>query len=273
MKITMHLCSVVMILAILFCSCTVAKDDGKGEDVRITWSYDTDKNELSVDIDNRSSHGIEADIASVSLEQADENGDFSTTIEKMSQFSNRLSIDKGKTGTASISLSREGITTLETDTVYRLTLPYYRNDNDGTVSDINKTVIMHNFTPRKMTDAQKAGNNAALCEDIRITWSYDAEKNEVGALIENHSAHDIEIPFTFVPWVDRVEADGKYTQLIDGANVFTSFRTVKSGENSTETASLDFYKVEQLESGKTYRFSFTYTYNNDTTTIHTAFAA
>ena len=88
------------------------------------------------------------------------------------------------------------------------------------------------------------------CEDIRITWSYNAEKNEVSALVENSSAHDIEIPFTFVPWVDRVEADGKYTQLIDGANEFTALRTVKSGENSTETASLDFYKVEQPEAEK-----------------------
>ncbi len=111
------------------------------------------------------------------------------------------------------------------------------------------------------------------CEDIRITWSYNAEKNEVSALVENSSAHDIEIPFTFVPWVDRVEADGKYTQLIDGANEFTALRTVKSGENSTETASLDFYKVEQLGSGKTYRFSFTYTYSNDTTTVYAAFTA
>ncbi len=273
MKITVRLCSVMLLFVMLFCSCATEKDDGKSEDVRVTWSYNAEKNELSVNIDNFSSHGIEADLAAVSLEKADENGDFAAAAEKMSQFSDRLTVEKGKTGTAEISLSREGISPLESDTVYRLTLPYFRSDAGGAVTDIDKTVIMHSFTPRKMTDAQNAEGNTAKSEDVRITWSYNAEKNEVSALIENKSAHDIDIPYSFVPWVDRVEADGKYTKLIDGANVFTAIKTVKSGESLTETASLDFHKVEPLESGKTYRFSFTYTYKNDTTTVYTAFTA
>lgn len=110
-------------------------------------------------------------------------------------------------------------------------------------------------------------------EDVRITWSYDAEKNEVKVNIDNKSSHDIEIPFTFVPWVERVEPDGKYTALIEGANMFPTFKTVKSGESLTETASLDFYEVAPLESGRTYRFSFTYTFKNNTTTVYTSFTA
>lgn len=103
-------------------------------------------------------------------------------------------------------------------------------------------------------------------EDVRITWSYDAEKNEVKVNIDNKSSHYIETPFTFVPWVDRVEPGGKYTALIEGA-----LKIVKSGESLTETASLDFYKVSPLESGQTYRFSFTYTFKNDTTTVYHTF--
>lgn len=108
-------------------------------------------------------------------------------------------------------------------------------------------------------------------EDVRITWSYDAEKNEVKVNIDNKSSHYIEAPFTFVPWVDRVEPDGKFTALIEGALMFSTFKTVKSGESLTETASLDFYKVAPLESGQTYRFSFTYTFKNNTTTVYHTF--
>ncbi len=108
-------------------------------------------------------------------------------------------------------------------------------------------------------------------EDVRITWSYDAEKNEVKVNIDNKSSHYIETPFTFVPWVDRVEPDGKFTALIEGALMFSTFKIVKSGESLTETASLDFYKVAPLESGQTYRFSFTYTFKNDTTTVYHTF--
>ena len=47
------------LFTLLFCSCAPAKDDGKSEDVRITWSYDAEKNEVKVNIDNKSSHYIE----------------------------------------------------------------------------------------------------------------------------------------------------------------------------------------------------------------------
>ena len=108
-------------------------------------------------------------------------------------------------------------------------------------------------------------------EDVRITWSYDAEKNEVKVNIDNKSSHYIETTRPFVPWVDRVERDGKYTALIEGVTIFPTLNTVKSGESLTETASLDFYKVAPLESGQTYRFSFTYTFKNNTTTVYHTF--
>lgn len=262
------------VLALLLCSCSISGGSKNSADVRIKWGLDESKNKLSFTVENKSSGDIDIDLASVLLEQGDKNDNFKTLAEKFSQLSGSCPVNKGKTHTTEISLAEVGIPPLDNDTVYRISLSYRDNSKTGGATasaNGNKTTVMHTFTPKEMIDEQKGNGNEKKSEDVRITWSYDSEKNEATALIENKSSHDVEIPLTFVPWIDRVESDGTYTALIESADTVSTNQTVKSGESLTETASLDVFKVASLESGQTYRFSLTYRFKNDVTTVYHTF--